>query len=174
MTESHDDELFRDAVVLGTPDALEAWADQGPKSVARLRDELSDQRRVSIPSGTSQRLVLDNLIAAAATVAGRYPDEFLESFSDREWDSIVEVCAGLGEIHTTRATLRLMKLLRTGSRWVRIHAAAALRGHQHRGLRSVLIMALDDPDELVHYHVTERLAEIDDSPESGTGDASGE
>lgn len=46
-------------------------------------------------------------------------------------------------------------------KWIRIQAAAALRGHRHRGLRSVLLAATEDPEDLVRYHVEERLAELD-------------
>jgi HEAT repeat protein len=56
-----------------------------------------------------------------------------------------------------------MRLLQSDDQWVRIQVAVALRDHRRRGLRSVLIAALEDPDELVRYHVEQRLAEIDET-----------
>ena len=94
-------------------------------------------------------------------VASAYPDKFLATFKSSEWNGNSFVCSGLGGIRHPDATKRLMRLLGHEDKSIRIHAAAALRGHRHRGLRSALLAAMDDPEDLVRYQVEERLAEMD-------------
>lgn len=155
------DRLFTAVLVKGTDEAGDAWIASGPQGVERLRRELTGQQHLQIPEGVHQRDVLDNLAHASRLVASAYPDEFLAAFPSPQWDDNSFVCAGLGGIRRPEVTKRLMRLLGHEDRWVRIQAAVALGGHQHRGLQSALLDALDDPDDLVRYHVEERLAELD-------------
>jgi hypothetical protein len=104
---------------------------------------------------------VDNLQWASRVVASAYPDEFLATFAPSVWDTNWFVCSGWGGIRRPEATKRLMCLLGHEDKWIRISAAVALRGHRHRGLRSVLPAAMDDPEDLVRYHVEERLQELD-------------
>lgn len=156
------DRLFTAAIIEGTDEAIASWIAAGPQSVHRLHQELTDERRVSLPSGTSSRDLLDNLMSASYRVARAFPDEFLAAFSDSRWDESPSVCSGLGAIRRPEVTERLFRILRSKNHWRRIDAAVALRGHQHPDLEAVLITALQDPDYLVRYHVEERLAEIED------------
>jgi HEAT repeat protein len=108
------------------------------------------------------RDVIDNLALASRLAGSAYPDEFLAAFPSSEWDGNSFVCSGLGGIRRPEATKRLMRLLGHHDKWVRIAAAAALQRHRHRALRSALLAALDDPEDLVRYHVEERLSELGD------------
>ena len=156
------DDLFTRVLVDGTDEAIEAWLATGPTTVHRLRQELTGERRATIPRGTSMRLVLDNLGGASHETADSYPDEFLAAFADESWNASPTVTTGLGAIRRPEVTERLMRILESESHWLRISAAAALRGHEHPNLEAALVVALDDPDELVRYHVAERLAEMAD------------
>lgn len=158
-----EDTLFARALTDGTDEALAAWIASGPESVNRLRSELTGERMVAAPDGMSPRELIDNLQASSHAVASAYPEEFLGAFADRVWDKNTFVCTGLGAINRPGVTRRLMRLLQSDDQWVRVHTAVALRGHRHRGLRSVLIAALEDPDDLVRYHVEQRLAEMDET-----------
>lgn len=158
------DERFTRAIVEGTPEAIADLLDIGPGVVDRLRRELSNEQRIVIPPGTSDRVLLDNLMWTSHEVAGSYPEEFLAAFSDERWNENPFVCGGLGAIRRTDVTERLMHILRTGTRWLRIDAAVALGGHTHPELETALVAALDDTDELVRYHAAERLAELTAEP----------
>lgn len=158
--------LFTRVLVDGTAEAVAAWIDSGPESVRRLHQELTRELRVVVPEGTSERLLLDNLGWASHEVARAFPDEFLSAFADDRWDENPFVCSGLGAIRRPEVTERLMRILRSENHWLRIGAAAALRGHRHPDLEAALSAALDDPDHIVRYHVEERLAEFGDEPRS--------
>ncbi|MEB3323398.1 MAG: HEAT repeat domain-containing protein [Synechococcaceae cyanobacterium] len=162
--ENDADSSFTRVLVEGTDGAIAAWIATGPASVHRLHQELTRERRVVVPDGTPDRLVLDNLTQACRKVAGAYPDEFLATFADERWDGDPFVCAGLGAIRRPAVTKRLMRMLRSDDKWLRVGAAAALRGHRHRDLEAVLVTALEDPDSLVRYHVEERLTELGHEP----------
>ena len=151
-------------MVDGTDEAIAAWIATGPESVHRLHQELTRELRVVVPEGTSDRLLLDNLMWASHEVARAFSDEFLSAFADDRWDENPFVCSGLGAIRRPEVTERLMRILRSKNHWLRIDAAVALRGHRHPDLEAVLVAALDDPDYLVRYHVEERLAEVGDEP----------
>lgn len=159
--DAQQDRLFAAVLIEGTDDAADAWIASGPEAVDRLRTQLNGEDRVQIPEGVHPRDVLDNLTWASRRIASAYPDEFLASFPPSEWDGSPAVCSGLGGIRRPEATKRLMRLLGHEDKWVRVTAAVALQGHRHRGLKSALLAALDDPEHLVRYHVEERLAEQD-------------
>ena len=158
--ESAHESRFAAVIVEGTDQAIAAWIAAGPGGVYRLRQELTRERRVSIPEGTSDRFMLDNLRVAAHEAARAFPDEFLTAFADSRWDEDPFACAGFGAIRRPKVTERLLRTLRAEDHWLRIDAAVALRGHQHPDLKAALEAALEDPDYLVRYHVEERLAEI--------------
>jgi HEAT repeat protein len=160
------DRRFTQVLVDGSDEAIAAWIATGPESVHRLRRELTGEVRAAVPEGTSDRLLLDNLEWASHEVARAFPDEFLCVFADDRWDENPFVCAGLGAIRRPAVTERLMRILRNGSNWLRIDAAVALGGHRHPDLEAALVAALEDPDDLVRYHVEARLAEIGDGPRS--------
>lgn len=155
------DRLFAAVLIEGTDEAAGAWIAAGPKGVSRLRTELNGEHPVPVPEGVHVRDVLDNLAWASRLVASAYPDEFLVTFSSSDWDDNSFVCSGLGGIRRPEATKRLMPLLGHEDKWIRIQAAVSLQGHRGRGLRSALLVARDDPEDLVRYHVEERLAELD-------------
>ena len=157
------DRAFVRVLTEGTDEAINAWIAHGPGSVARLRHELSGTRRAVIPQGTSERELLDNLTWASHELASAFPDEFLAAFHDEKWDENPFVCSGLGAIRRPEVTERLIRILKTQNRWLRISAAVALRGHSHPELHTALMDAQEDPDYLVRYHVEERLAELEDS-----------
>lgn len=161
VDETTQDRLFEAVLIEGTDDAAEAWVALGPEGVDRLRAELNGERRVPIPEGVHTKTVLDNFAHASRLIASAYPEVFLGAFESSEWDGNAGVVAGLGGIRRADATRRLMRLLRHDDKWIRIQAAVALRDHRHPGLRSALMAALDDPEDLVRYHVEERLAELD-------------
>ena len=158
---SEQDRLFAAVLIEGTDAAGDAWTGSGPEGVSRLHAELSGEHRVRVPDGVHSRDFLDNLTWASGLIASVYPDEFLATFRSSDWDDNVFVCAGLGEIQRPEATKRLMRLMGHEDKWIRINAAVALRGHRHRGLQSVLLAALNDPDDLVRYHVEARLVELE-------------
>ena len=155
------DRLFAAVLIEGTDEAADAWISSGPQAVRRLRTELNREHPVRIPEGAHPRDVLDNLAWASRLIAAAYPDVFLSTFTSPAWDANTFVCSGLGGIQRPDATKRLMRLLGHENKWIRTQAAVALRGHRHRGLKSALLAALDDPEYLVRYHVEERLAELD-------------
>jgi hypothetical protein len=157
--EEEQNRRFAAVVAKGTDDAGEAWVALGPEGVTRLHAELSGEYRVRM-SDVHPRDVLDNLTWASLLIARSYPDQFLAIFPSPEWDDNSVVCAGLGGIRRPEVTKRLMRLLGHEDKWIRVQAAVALRGHRHRGLQSALLSALDDPEDLVRYHVEERLAEL--------------
>ena len=157
------EEAFATALIEGTPEALAAWVETGPAAVKRLHAELARERTARLPDHIFGRVIVDNILVVAAAVAAAYPDEFLETFADPGWDESASVRSGLGAIHRPVATLRLMRLLATGGRRARIDAVICLRGHRHRGLQSVLIAALDDPDDLVREEAEARLEELESS-----------
>ncbi len=161
--------LFTQALVEGSTDAVTAWLEAGPETVQRLRRELTGEQRIVVPEGTPDRLLLDNLTWASHETARMFPEPFLAAFADDRWDENPFVCAGLGAIHRPETTERLMTILRTGSRWLRIGAAVALRGHEHPQLKEAFAAALDDPDEIVQYHASQRLAEL--SGQAADGEA---
>lgn len=164
------DRLFTLVIVEGTGEAIASWIAAGPAAVRRLRQELTGERRISVPESTSPRDLLDNLMSASYEAARAFPDEFLAAFADSRWDESPAACCGFGAIRRPEVTERLMRILRSKSHWLRINAAVALRGHHHPDLEAALVTALEDPDYLVRYHVEERLAEIRNqhrSPESG-------
>jgi len=160
------DRLFTRVMVDGTDEAIGAWIAAGPASVHRLHQELTRELRIVVPEGTSDRLLLDNLMWASHEVARAFHDEFLAAFGGDRWDENPFVCSGLGAIRRPEITERLMRILRSKNHWLRIGAAVALRGHRHPGLEAVLVAALEDPDYLVRYHVEERLAEVSDESRS--------
>ena len=159
------DRLFTRVLTDGTDEAITAWIAGGPEAVQRLQRELTRERRVAVPAGSSDRLVLDNLRWASHEVARAFPDEFLAAFAEDRWDKNPFVCAGFGAIRRPHVTKRLMRILTSRDRWLRIDAAVALRNHRHPDLRQALEVALDDPDHLVRYHVEERLGEMDGRPQ---------
>lgn len=154
------DRLFRGVLFDGTDQAIEAWIASGPDAVRRLQAELSGESRVEIPEGMHSRDFLDNLTWACHLLGAAHPDEFLDTFMSPDWYGNPFVISGLGGTLHPRATRRLMRLLTNDDEWVRVNAAVALCGHRHRGLRSVLLSAMDDPSNLVRYHVEERLEEL--------------
>lgn len=156
------DHLFIAALADGTEESIDAWIASGPGAVRRLHAELSGENRVDFPEGVHPRDFLDNLIWACHRLGAAYPEEFLEMFQSPEWSTNPFVISGLGGTSMPQATRRLMRLMGDEDEWVRVNAAVALRGHQHRGLRSVLLTALDDSSHLVRYHAGERLRELDD------------
>jgi hypothetical protein len=161
--ETDQDRLFAAVLIEGTDQAADAWIASGPEGVVgRLHAELNGEHRVPLPGGVHPRDVIDNLALASRLAGSAYPDEFLAAFPSSEWDGNSFVCSGLGAIRRPEATKRLMRLLGHHDKWVRIAAAAALQGHRHRALRSALLAALDDPEDLVRYHVEERLSELGD------------
>lgn len=158
--ESARESLFAAAIVEGTDQAIAAWIADGPGGVYRLRQELTRERRIHLPEGTSDRFILDNLRLASCEAARAFPDEFLTAFADTRWDEDPFACAGFGAIRRPKVTERLLRTLQSKDHWLRIDAAVALRGHQHPDLKAALEAALEDPDYLMRYHVEERLAEI--------------
>ena len=104
---------------------------------------------------------MDNLQWASRVVASAYPDEFLATFTPSEWDTNWFVCSEWGGIRRPEATKRLMRLLGHEDKWIRISAAVALRGHRHRGVRAVLLPAMDDPEDLGPLPLQGRLQELD-------------
>ena len=156
------DHAFVRVLTEGTDEAINAWIAEGPRSVARLRHELSGKHRAAVPEGTAERELLDNLMWASHEVAAALPDEFLEAFHNEKWDENPFVCSGLGAIRRPEVTERLIGILKTQNHWLRMSAAVALRGHSHPELHAALIDAQEDPDDLVRYHVEERLAELED------------
>jgi HEAT repeat protein len=157
-------DLYENAIVTGTDEAVASLVAFGPEAVHRLRQHLTGEMRPAIPEGTSDRLVLDNLMWVSHEVAGAYPDEFLVAFANDRWNENPFVCAGLGAIRRREVTERLLHILTSKNHWLRVDAAVALRGHTHPDLEGALAEALDDPDELVRYHVEERLAELRGEP----------
>jgi hypothetical protein len=156
------DRGFVRALGEGTDEAIASWIAEGPGAVARLRQELTRERRAALPDGISDRELLDNLMWVSHEVGAAFPDEFLASFDDARWDENPFVCSGLGAICRPEVTERLMRILQSQNRWLRIDAAVALRGHSHPELRASLMTAREDPDDLVRHHVEERLAELED------------
>lgn len=154
------DRLFTRVLVDGTDEAIARWIAAGPESVHRLRQELTRELPAVVPEGTPDRVLLDNIGWASHEVARAFPDEFLSAFADGRWDESYVVCSGLGAIRRPEVTERLMRILKSKNHWLRIDAAVALRGHRHPDLEAALVAALEDPDELVRYHVEERLAEM--------------
>ena len=161
VDDTEQDRLFSAVLIEGTDEAVDAWIASGPEAVSRLCMELTGEHAVQVPNVVHPRDVVDNLQWASRVVASAYPDEFLATFTPSEWDTNSFVCSGLGGIRRPDATKRLMRLLGHEDKWIRISAAVALRGHRHRGLRTVLLAAMDDPEDLVRYHVKERLQELD-------------
>jgi hypothetical protein len=166
--ESESERLFAQVLIDGTDEAIAAWIATGPESVHRLRQELTRERSVILPKGTSDRLVLDNLTWACHEVARAFPAEFLATFAEDHWDENPFVCSGLGAIRRPEVTERLMRILTGKNHWLRISAAVALRNHRHPDLKAALVAALGDPDDIVQYHVEERLAELE--TQSGSPD----
>lgn len=164
------DRLFAQVLVDGTDEAFEVWIASGPGSVHRLFRELSGERRASVPDGTPDRLLLDNLRRASYEAARAFPDEFLSVFADDRWDENPFVCSGLGAIRRPEVTERLMRILTSDDHWLRVDAAVALRGHRHPDLEAALLAAMLDPDYLVRYHVEQRMAEIAEEAPSSTGE----
>ncbi len=167
--ESEQERLFITVLVEGTETVTDAWIALGPKGLDRLRRELSGEVRADIPGDVHPKVVIDNLTWASRKIGTAYPEEFLSTFPSPQWDSNPFVCAGLGGIQLPDATRRLMRLLSHDDKWIRIQAAAALRGHRHRGLESALLAARDDPEFLVRYQVEERIAELAGIRSEGTG-----
>jgi len=157
------DQLFIAVLAEGTEESIDAWIAVGPDAVRRLHAELSGEDRVDFPDGTHPRDFLDNMTWACHRLGAAYPDEFLEAFQSPDWATNPFVISSLGGTSRPRATRRLMRLMADEDEWVRVNATVALRGHRHRGLRSVLLNALHDPSHLVRYHAGERLRELDDS-----------
>ncbi len=164
------DRLFTRVLLDGTEEAIEAWLAGGPGAVYRLRRELTGDLRAEVPEGTHDRIVLDNLRWASHEAARAFPDEFLAAFAEDRWDESPFVCAGLGAIHRTEVTERLMRILTSGDHWLRMDAAVALRGHRHPHLEAALLAGMLDPDYLVRYHVEQRLTEIAAEPPPSSGD----
>lgn len=154
------EELFAAVLLEGGKRDIESWLATGPGVVTRLRDELTRARRVELPPGRSFKAMMDNMAAAAFASAEAHPDVFLRVFSAKRWNESPIVCTGLGAIKRSEATSRLIHCLNSPDRWVRISAADALRGHLHPDLEPALRGALEDEDELVRWHVQQRLDEI--------------
>ena len=158
------EQLFAQALVDGTDEAIAGLIATGPGTVHRLLQELTGERRATVPEGTADRLLLDNLTWISHEVARAFPDEFLTAFTEDHWDENSFVCSGLGAIQRPEVTERLMRILTSKNKWLRISAAVALRDHRHPDLKAALVAALEDPDYLVRYHVEERLAEREGQP----------
>jgi hypothetical protein len=152
--------LFTAVLVEGTEEAVASWIGFGPSVMPRLRQELAGERHISVPVGTSQRDLLDNLMVAAYEAARVFPEEFLASFAEDRWDGSPAVCSGLGAIRRPEVTARLLRILKSGDLWRRVDAAVALRGHRHPDLKEALQTALQDPEYLVRYHAQERLDDL--------------
>lgn len=154
------DELFAAVLIEGAKASIESWVSTGPGIVTQLRDELMGRTRVELPPGSSFKAMLDNLTAAALAAAEAHPDVFLQVFAAERWEKSPTVCTGLGAIKRPEATIRLIRCLSNPDRWVRVSAAAALRGHHHPDLEPALRAALDDEEDLVTWHVQQRLDEL--------------
>ena len=128
----------------------------------RLYAELSGEDRVELPDGLHSRDFLDNLTWSCHLLGAAFPNEFLEIFESAKWSTNAFVISGLGGTLKPEATRRLIRLMANEDEWVRINAVVALRGHCHRGMRSVLLSALEDSNDLVRYHAGERLGELED------------
>jgi len=160
--EADQDRLFRAALSEGSEEAIGEWIASGPEAVRRLYVELSGEHRVEVPDGLHPRDFLDNLNRSCHLLGAAYSNEFMETFESAKWSTNPFVISGLGGTPKPEATRRLIRLMANEDEWVRINAVVALRGHRHRGMRSVLLTALQDSNDLVRYHAGERLSELED------------
>jgi HEAT repeat protein len=144
-------DLLRRAMIEGSPESLEAWAATGIDGLNVLHDELTGKRRTPTPE-VHERLVIDNLAAAAAVIAERHPAAFLDTFADPAFDEDGFVLVGLGRIPDETATRRLVSAA-TSPRWnIRMQAAIGLKGRTSPDAQACLRSLSSDPDELVRHH----------------------
>jgi hypothetical protein len=157
MVEEPVDELMVTYLRTGDRTRLEAVADAGPAAVLLLREQLGGK----VPPGVG-RDAIDFMMTLSCTLAARYPSEFVAAFSAERWRNNGFVIAGYGYAAVPEVEPLLIETLSDGEKWLRSHAARALRSFPTQDARTALTAALDDPEFLVRFHVIESLGTIGD------------
>lgn len=150
-------ELLQRAMIEGSPESIEAFAASGLDGLAALRDELAGTRQTETP-GVAERLVIDNLGAAATAIAERHPHAFLEVFAEPAFEGNGFVLIGVGRISDEEATRRLIAAARSPRWQIRMQAAIGLKGRTSPDAQACLRLLNSDPDDLVRHHAQAGLA----------------
>jgi len=146
------------ALASGSDADLTVWASTGPAGVLVLRDELGARVTIEPARPTHPRDIVDNLSAAAASIARAEPEAFLAAFAGLEWSSNPFVLVGLGRIDDERATARLIEATLSPGEWARMDAAIGLAARRSDAVAIALGRLLDDWKFLVRYHALASLA----------------